>query len=66
MQKTIEHRAICRKEPLLPKQPTQSSRAEPHDIAIDQLRFDFWGYNSVGNRMIGDFVLASWEELKRS
>lgn len=29
-------------------------------------KFDFWGYNSVGNRMIGDFVLASWEELKRS
>jgi len=26
-------------------------------------KFDFWGFNSFGNRMISDFVLASWAEL---
>ena len=25
-------------------------------------KFDLWGWSSVGNRMIGDFVLASWAE----
>lgn len=29
-------------------------------------KFDLWGFNSVGNRMIGDFVLASWAELKET
>lgn len=26
-------------------------------------RFDFRGFNSFGNRMISDFILASWAEL---
>ena len=26
-------------------------------------KVDFWGFNSFGNRMISDFVLASWAEL---
>eukprot|EP00438_Fugacium_kawagutii_P020161 Skav209783 [mRNA] locus=scaffold9:618069:625030:- [translate_table: standard] len=28
--------------------------------------FDLWGFNSVGNRMISDFVMASWAELKET
>jgi hypothetical protein len=31
-----------------------------------RFRFDLWGFNSVGNRMIGAFVLASWAELQET
>jgi hypothetical protein len=43
-------------------QHTFTSFREP----FRRFRVDLWGFNSVGNRMIGDFVLASWAELKET
>jgi len=44
--------------------------ANPHVVLAELHRgahgckFDFWGWSSVTNTIIGDFVLASWHELR--